>query len=190
MGKWNFMRFHPTLYWACDYLSMLGLKVNHVSKRGPLVYHMSWKPRGHWKSLERAIFGQVCTPNVSGWFVVSLISSIKCINGTEIKKIKTILFSSCFLWWQCFGVWVMELEILWINFYGILPWWPLLRLLNLYPIIYRSLLFTSKMGPWLQQFCPLSSETVIGWLNQYHGCGCPSSLWWQVISNNVINYAG
>ena len=26
--------FHPTLYWACDYLSMLGLKLNHVSKRG------------------------------------------------------------------------------------------------------------------------------------------------------------
>ena len=25
---------HPTLYWACDYLSMLGLKLNHVSKRG------------------------------------------------------------------------------------------------------------------------------------------------------------
>ena len=31
MDKW----FHPTLYWACDYLSMLGLKLNHVSKSGP-----------------------------------------------------------------------------------------------------------------------------------------------------------
>ena len=30
--------FHSTLYWACDYLSMLGLKLNHVSKRsyGPV----------------------------------------------------------------------------------------------------------------------------------------------------------
>ena len=27
--------FHPTLYWACDYLSMLGLKLIHVSKRAP-----------------------------------------------------------------------------------------------------------------------------------------------------------
>ena len=27
--------FHPTLYWICDYLSMLGLKLNHVSKRAP-----------------------------------------------------------------------------------------------------------------------------------------------------------
>ena len=26
--------FHSTLYWACDYLSILGLKLNHVSKRG------------------------------------------------------------------------------------------------------------------------------------------------------------
>ena len=28
--KW----FHPTLYWSCNYLSMLGLKINLVSKRG------------------------------------------------------------------------------------------------------------------------------------------------------------
>ena len=27
--------FHPTLFWACNYLYMLGLKLNHVSKRGP-----------------------------------------------------------------------------------------------------------------------------------------------------------
>ena len=29
------LKFHPTLYWACGYLSMLGLKLIHVSKRGP-----------------------------------------------------------------------------------------------------------------------------------------------------------
>ena len=27
--------FHPTLYWACHHLSMLGLKLTHVSKRAP-----------------------------------------------------------------------------------------------------------------------------------------------------------
>ena len=27
--------FHPILPWACDYQSMLGLKLKHVSKRGP-----------------------------------------------------------------------------------------------------------------------------------------------------------
>ena len=26
---------HPTLYWACDYLSMLRLKLNHAKKRAP-----------------------------------------------------------------------------------------------------------------------------------------------------------
>ena len=31
MDKW----FHPTHYNGCKYLSMLGLKLNHVSKRGP-----------------------------------------------------------------------------------------------------------------------------------------------------------
>ena len=25
----------PTIYWACEYLSMLGLKLNHVSKGVP-----------------------------------------------------------------------------------------------------------------------------------------------------------
>ena len=31
MDKW----FHTTLYWVCGCLSMLGLKLIHVSKRGP-----------------------------------------------------------------------------------------------------------------------------------------------------------
>ena len=39
-------QFHPTHYWVCDYLSMLGLKLNHVSKRGPWYSHwdfLLWK---------------------------------------------------------------------------------------------------------------------------------------------------
>ena len=27
-------KFHPIHYWACDYLSVLGFKLNHVSKKG------------------------------------------------------------------------------------------------------------------------------------------------------------
>ena len=34
--------FHPTLYWVCDYLSMLGLRLNHVSKSG-LRSYCKWK---------------------------------------------------------------------------------------------------------------------------------------------------
>ena len=29
--------FHPTVYWACNYLSMLRLKLNYASKRGPWI---------------------------------------------------------------------------------------------------------------------------------------------------------
>ena len=36
MDKW----FHPTLYWKCDYLSMLGSNLNHVSKSGPSYLRM------------------------------------------------------------------------------------------------------------------------------------------------------
>ena len=34
--------FHLTLYQACDYLSMLGLKLNHVSKRGPWIKDINY----------------------------------------------------------------------------------------------------------------------------------------------------
>ena len=36
--------FHAKLYWAHDYLSMVGLKLNHVDKRGPMaaVTHTLW----------------------------------------------------------------------------------------------------------------------------------------------------
>ena len=31
---WGWMSLYFTLSWACDYISMLGFKLNHVSKRG------------------------------------------------------------------------------------------------------------------------------------------------------------
>ena len=34
---------YPTVYWACDYLSMLELKFNHFSERGPMNHvHIYW----------------------------------------------------------------------------------------------------------------------------------------------------
>ena len=38
--------FHPTPYNGCDYLSVLGLKLNHVSKRGPW-YQPQWFENRH-----------------------------------------------------------------------------------------------------------------------------------------------
>ena len=38
LHRWNLemnKRFHPTLFWACDYLSMQRCKLIHVSKRDP-----------------------------------------------------------------------------------------------------------------------------------------------------------
>ena len=46
--------FHPTLYQACNYLSELGLKLNHVSKRVPRTwqvrayYNRRRSPTDHW----------------------------------------------------------------------------------------------------------------------------------------------
>ena len=36
------MQFHTTLYWTCDYASMLGLKSAHISKRGPRCVAWCW----------------------------------------------------------------------------------------------------------------------------------------------------
>ena len=41
-------KFLPTLYWACDYLSMLGLKLIHVIKRGSWYWtcpSLNWSSR-------------------------------------------------------------------------------------------------------------------------------------------------
>ena len=48
--------FHPTLYWACDYLSMLRLKLIHVSKRDP------WCPKSsatHWGRVTHICVGKL-----------------------------------------------------------------------------------------------------------------------------------
>ena len=41
---WNYI---STLYWACDYLSMLGLNLVHVSKRGPWCLCPLWIYHDH-----------------------------------------------------------------------------------------------------------------------------------------------
>ena len=54
MDEW----FHPTVYWACDYLSMLELKLYHVSKRGPSSWSPSlWRqwPTCYWDSKMAAV---------------------------------------------------------------------------------------------------------------------------------------
>ena len=38
----DFFWLHPTILWVCDYLSMLGLKMNHVDKRGPIGFWINF----------------------------------------------------------------------------------------------------------------------------------------------------
>ena len=48
LHRWRLGRdklFHPTLYWACNYLSMLGLKLIHVNKRG---HRLQWATTGRY----------------------------------------------------------------------------------------------------------------------------------------------
>ena len=71
MDKW----FHTTLYWAPDYLSMLGLKLIHVSKRAlfsdkalpePCELLLSGK-----KTLTEQILTQFCVTIWRHWAIVS-----------------------------------------------------------------------------------------------------------------------
>ena len=56
-------KFHPTLSWACDYISMLRLKLKHVSKGGP------WTPPSihHW--LYIPINPGMCWCRLTSWRV-------------------------------------------------------------------------------------------------------------------------
>ena len=83
MWEWisNFISHRLTLYRACDYLTMLGLKLNHVSKRGPICHHcsLSVAEQGltQWgKTLHRADsrfapsqweLALLCNPSLIGW---------------------------------------------------------------------------------------------------------------------------
>ena len=61
---WSFgidKSFYPTLYRACDNLSVLVLKLNHISKRGP------WRQPGTWRRFEHRDKNMNICDNVSLW---------------------------------------------------------------------------------------------------------------------------
>ena len=41
---WMDKQFHPTLYWVCDYIFMMGLQLIHLSKRAPRKHNADGKP--------------------------------------------------------------------------------------------------------------------------------------------------
>ena len=56
--------FHPIHYNGCNYLSMLGLKLNHVSKRGPRYENQLELPSlsDHWQLWSSICISSVCIP--------------------------------------------------------------------------------------------------------------------------------
>ena len=85
MGK----QFHPTLYCACDYLSMLGLKLNHISKRGhrtiPLVAG-EWLPTCQWSHLNGQHAAHKST-KINWW------SNKPCVYFWNISKAFSVFFA-------------------------------------------------------------------------------------------------
>ena len=82
-------KFHPKLYWACDYLSMQELRINHVSKRVPWnKLHM----RGDW-NLRFRIFKSWCIIFI-GLFIVKEKKTVEWIsNKQEFMKDRTASWS-------------------------------------------------------------------------------------------------
>ena len=105
MDKW----FHSTLYNGCNYLSMLGLKLNHVSKRGPwwlcvkspkkvLTWQMSYGVRHSCR--QRPVHGLAHRPQGQG--ILSILSDINS-------------------WLHCHVVCeICEVMIIWIYFHHLI----------------------------------------------------------------------
>ena len=94
MDKW----FNPTLFWACDYLSMLGLKLNHVSKSGH--WHaefIAWNIQKYTTIfLDAELAQQVLNPFLSVWFpsrpwvvFVQSIEERRCIWSSTNSHVPT-----------------------------------------------------------------------------------------------------
>ena len=120
--------FRPTLYWACDYLSMLGFKLNHVSKRGP-----SW-------CLQSTQYNQTI------WFLIT--AKPQCtypisLNAPFETEMCTFLFwmAYCGIWgWRTVGF--MNLVYCAVAHHMVTPWhetpWVLLALCERNPSATRG----------------------------------------------------
>ena len=83
-------KFHPTLCWACDYLSMLVLKLNHVSKRGYSSHHLiailGWRDKVVMRLCKTAYLSQ---QNI--WTAFAYVKPL-------VKWTKMFCISCCYLY--------------------------------------------------------------------------------------------
>ena len=88
MDKW----FHPKLYWVCDYLSMLGSKLNHASYKGHLWFTdtgniNSLRPRQNSRHFQDDIFKHIFLDE-SVW--ISIEISPKFVPKRPVNDIATL----------------------------------------------------------------------------------------------------
>ena len=67
-------QFHPTHYWKCDYVSMLGLKSDHINKlRGPQIFSQKYDFMAGWGA-RTIVFDNFCmTYDASWWWILTFV---------------------------------------------------------------------------------------------------------------------
>ena len=75
---------HLSLYWACDYLSILGLKLNHVSKMGPW---SDWKQTIIWTNVDPVLWRMHVSRRVKEKNKSIHIVSTKCPSDVSISPL-------------------------------------------------------------------------------------------------------
>ena len=81
--------FHPTLHCACDYLSMMGLKLFHVNKRGPWCHSIFLSTTQWWRQGTSKTFMTI------NCLKVQRLPPHKTINLTDDYNFKDIYWTNC-----------------------------------------------------------------------------------------------
>ena len=74
---------HSTLCWACDYLSILRLKLNHVSKRGPRSQTFTGKRSVIWVKFVTVLINNLSQQMTRELPALSLIF-LSCVDGDSL----------------------------------------------------------------------------------------------------------
>ena len=91
--------FHPTHYWSYDYLAMLGLKLNHIGKRGHwyvLITSTVVVTGGHWSRGARPSVTTVLTHLARPWEIrpcYQIKTRLVIFNLTSRIDISVVKFS-------------------------------------------------------------------------------------------------
>ena len=114
--------FHLTFYQTCDYLSMLGLKLNHVSKRGPrqpepmLLLMTSCLPQGRistntpfqcWGMVENILYIYIYT------YITFPNETQNAFERVVCKMVAILSRPKCFNWCTLYDGLLLFMELFW-----------------------------------------------------------------------------